>query len=108
MDIKILLGKKIKYYRNLRGLTQEELAEALNISQRTLSGIECGDNFLSAKTLQGVLDTLAISPNELFQLEHLKPQKDLVAELFGDIKSIEDDEEKLKLIYKLVKAVIKD
>ena len=49
MDIKRLLGKKIKQYRILKGYSQEKFAELLNISQRTLSGIECGSNFLSSQ-----------------------------------------------------------
>ena len=32
-----------------RGLTQEQLAEAVDVSQRTLSGIEIGENFVTAK-----------------------------------------------------------
>ena len=36
----ITLGKNIKKYRKLRGLTQEKMAELLEISQATLSKIE--------------------------------------------------------------------
>jgi len=108
MDIKSLLGKKIKYYRTLRGFTQEQFSEMLNISQRTLSGIECGENFLTSKTLEKIFEVLSISPDELFKLEHLKSPKELVAELLSDIKMIEKDEEKLRYIYKIVKSIIND
>ena len=49
MGIKQELGKKIKRIRQVRGLTQEQLAEAVDISPRTLSGIEIGENFLTAE-----------------------------------------------------------
>ena len=48
MGVKEELGKKIKRMRLNRGLTQEQLAEAVDVSQRTLSGIEIGENFVTA------------------------------------------------------------
>ena len=108
MDIKSLFGKKIKQYRILRGYTQEQLAEMLNISQRTLSGIECGNNFLTAQTMEKILEVLEISPDELFYMEYLKSKKEIVAELIDDIKSQAENEEKLRTLYKVVKAIIKD
>lgn len=51
MGVKEELGKKIKRMRLNRGLTQEQLAEAVDVSQRTLSGIEIGENFVTAETL---------------------------------------------------------
>ncbi len=107
MDIKRLLGKRIKQYRILKGYSQEKFAELLNISQRTLSGIECGSNFLSSQTLDKIFEVLNIAPDDLFYLEYLKPSKELVLELVSDIKSLEEDEEKLRLVYKVVKALIK-
>ena len=50
MGIKKELGIKIKRMRAKRGLTQEKLAELVDISQRTLSGIENGENFCTAET----------------------------------------------------------
>ena len=108
MDIKRLLGRKIKQYRVLRGLTQEQLAEKLNISQRTLSGIECGANFLSAQTLEKILDVLEITPEDMFYFNYLKSEKELTEELINDIKSQQNNPEKLRTIYKVVKAIIRD
>ncbi len=108
MDIKRLLGKKIKQYRILRNYTQEQLAEKLNISQRTLSGIECGANFLTAQTLNKIFEVLEITPDDLFYLNYLKPNKELVNELISDIKMQVNDTDKLHTIYKVVKAIIKD
>lgn len=106
MDIKKLLGKRIKQYRILRGYSQEKFSELLNISQRTLSGIECGSNFLTSNTLEKILEVLKIGPDELFKLEHYKEPKTLINELISDIKSLENNEEKLQLIYKLIKSAI--
>ena len=108
MDIKSLLGKKIKQYRLQRGYSQEKLSEMLNISQRTLSGIECGNNFLTSQTLEKILEILKISPDELFFVEHLKDEDDLVAELLQDIKNLKNNPEKLKIAYKIIKSIIRD
>ncbi len=108
MNVKRLLGRKIKQYRVLKGLTQEELAEKLNISQRTLSGIECGTNFLSSNTLEKILEVFDISLEEMFYFNYLKSNKEIVNELINDIKAYADDTQKLQTIYKVVKAIIRD
>ena len=105
LDIKKLLGKKIKQYRILRGLSQEKLSELLNISQRTLSGIECGNNFLTSQTMEKIMEVLNITPDELFYVEYLKPDKELIQELINDIKSLQGED--LQTIYKVVKAIIR-
>ena len=42
MNIKKLLGEKIKRLRKNRGLTQEQFSEMINIAPRNLSRIEVG------------------------------------------------------------------
>ena len=39
------MGKEIRRLRVDRGLTQEALAEALNVTAQTVSKWECGDSF---------------------------------------------------------------
>ena len=51
LEIKKLLGQRIKELRTKKGYTQEQLTEKLNIGQRTLSKIERGNTFVSAETL---------------------------------------------------------
>ena len=78
MNIKKQLGTKIKRLRQNRGFTQEQLAEKLDIATRTLCGIENGENFLTAETLEKILRVLNISSSELFAFDHLRPQEELV------------------------------
>jgi transcriptional regulator with XRE-family HTH domain len=42
MDERVRIGKRIKELRKARGLSQERVAEMLDISTNYLSGIECG------------------------------------------------------------------
>ncbi len=105
MDIKKQLGYKIKRLRQKKGLTQEQLAEKADLSVRSLSGIESGENFMSAQTMEKILNCLNISPNELFSAEHLRPTDELVEEILEIIEEVKDDRDKIENIYKVVKAI---
>ena len=58
MNIKKELGEKIKRLRKSRGLTQEQLAELVDISSRNLSNIEQGISFAKAETLEKIIISL--------------------------------------------------
>ena len=105
MNIKKQLGLKIKKLRQKRGFTQEQLAEKIDIATRTLGGIENGENFLTADTLEKVLMVLDVSSSELFAFDHLKPQEELLEEMISDLRAIKS-REKIETIYKLIKAII--
>lgn len=107
MNIKKQLGAKIKRLRQNRGLTQEQLAEKIDIATRTLCGIENGENFLTAETLEKIMGILNVSSSELFAFDHLKPQEELINEIVNDLHNIKD-REKIETIYKLIKATINE
>ena len=46
-SLKKLFGQRVKYYRNLKGLSQENLAERVGISANTIGYIERGKNAIS-------------------------------------------------------------
>ena len=106
MGIKKELGKKIKRMRIKRGLTQEALSEAVNISQRTLSGIEIGENFCTAETLDKIINALETTPEELFAVDHLRQEKDLINVFCLSVQGLEG--EKLEIAYKVVKGLLKE
>lgn len=56
------IGAKVAYYRTLRGMTQEQLVEKVNISKSTLGRIERGsyNNNVSMSTLLDISDGLKI------------------------------------------------
>ncbi len=106
MGIKSLLGKKIKELRLLKGFTQEELSERINISQRALSGIETGLNFLTAETLDNIVKVLNIQYEDLFYVEHLKSDEVLISELIEKIQRLKNNPQKLQEVYKVVNAIL--
>lgn len=56
------IGQQIQYYRKLKGLTQEELANAINISKSYISKIEAAncDKSFSLEVLFEIADALQI------------------------------------------------
>ena len=107
MNIKKQLGTKIKRVRQKQGLTQEQLAEKIDIATRTLCGIENGENFLTADTLEKIIDVLNVSSADLFAFDHINPQEEVVNEIISDIQNLKD-REKIETIYKLIKATINE
>lgn len=104
MDIKKQLGTKIKRIRLKNGLTQEQLAEKIQIATRTLCGIENGENFVKAETLERLCYALSVDLSELFACDHLKPQEDLINEIIDDLKLFKS-REKIEIIYKFIKSL---
>ena len=88
MDIKKELGEKIKRLRKQNALTQEQLAEMIDISSRNLSNIEQGISFPKPETLEHILTSLNTTTQELFANEHIKTKEELVDQrqifLFND------------------------
>ena len=103
LNIKKQIGARIKKLRQDKGFSQEQFAEKIGITSRTLCGIEIGKNFFTADTLEKILETLEITPQDLFMINYLKPQEDLVNEIVETVKSIKD-REKIEIIYKIIKS----
>lgn len=106
MNIKKEFGEKIKRMRKNRRLTQEQLAEMIDISPRNLSGIEVGANFVKAETLEKILIALNTTTEELFANEHLEDSKTLIKNIIKSIKSL--DRNKLERLYKIVKYFVNE
>lgn len=84
-----LIGANIKREREASGLTQEELAEKVNLEVKTLSKIERGKVGISVMTLHQICEVLHISSSVILskpsnaasvqglteQLENLSPEQ---------------------------------
>ena len=108
MNIKQELGEKIKRLRKQRGLTQEQLAEMVDISPRNLSNIEVGVSFVKAETLEKIIDSLNVSTEELFANEHIKTNHELIREIDGYVNKVKDDNRSLEKIYRILKCLFED
>ena len=61
----IALGKRIKKYRKLAGLTQEKLADKVRVSTTHIGLVETGKRRVSLKTLQKIASALGLKVKEL-------------------------------------------
>ena len=102
IDIKQLLGKRIKELRIQRGYTQEYLSEQIGIGQRNLSKVECGTNFVTAETLSKIIKTLNIEAKELFDFKHKQDKENLKQEL---LQAILHETVNIELLYKFYSTI---
>jgi len=108
MGIKEELGEKIKRMRINRGLTQEQLSEKIDISQRALSAIERGENFVTSETLDKILSALNTTAEDLFATNHLKAPEELYQKINTDVTKIMNDTRKLEIVCNVIKALLKE
>lgn len=102
MSIKKNLGNRIREIRISRSLTQEALAEKINLSAKSLSQIELGNNFVSAETLDDLCSALNIKPNVLFDFKYSDVNDTPLEEI---VKRLKNNPTLLKTIYKIVIAL---
>lgn len=108
MNIKKELGEKIKRIRKNRGLTQEQLAEMVDISSRNLSNIEIGVSFVKSETLEKIVEALDITTEELFSNNHIKSNIELIHGIDLYIDKVRDNNRVLGKIYRIVKTIVED
>lgn len=61
------MGNKIKYYRELKKLSQEELSDISTVSRTTISGLENGSIKVTTNSTMGkIAKALGVSIIELF------------------------------------------
>ena len=70
MDMRKLVGRNLRRIRQLKGLTQEQLAERSGFSQQYLSGLERGERNPTVVTLYELAQTLGVS-----HLDLVKPDR---------------------------------
>lgn len=66
MDLNKTFGKNLKYYRFLRGFTQKEFSEKVNLSITHISNIENGKNSPSFDKIETFVNVLNIPASYLF------------------------------------------
>lgn len=70
MDMRKLVGRNVKHFRDKKGLTQEELSEISGFSQQYISGLERGRRNATIVSIYEISRALGVN-----YLELLKPRK---------------------------------
>lgn len=66
MDIKILVGKRVKELRNKLGISQEELAARAELDRTYITSVECGKRNISIVNIERLANALKVSLHEFF------------------------------------------
>jgi len=101
---KILLGARIKELRKNRAMSQEQLAERIDVDPKHLSRIESGRGYPSLDALENIANVLKIEMKDLFEYQHLDSAEEIEKTIDVLLKSV--DENKKKILLKLIKALI--
>ncbi len=105
-NIKKLLGAKISQIRKERGFSQIKFAEMLGLSTNALSIIETGNGFLTAETLEKILEKLNLEPDELFSFGGIKTNDELHKNILKNLETIKSDRAKLVVVDTLLKSLL--
>jgi len=128
-SLKQKLGARIQEIRKSKNLTQEVLAEKIDMDKPNLSNIECGKRFMTAETLEKLANALEVEEKELFDFYpktkyfkiqdifneywydflswsdfgHIKNREELINLLISSINNASDNE--LMYLYKVISAL---
>ena len=104
MEIKELIGKRIRELRKARGLTIERLAEIAHIGEKYLGDIERGKENPTVATLEKLARALGLRVHQILNNEHvLAGEKNLRRRIIQILDTCNEGE--LQLFLKFVIAV---
>lgn len=99
-SLKQKFGKRVKELRKSKGITQEQIAELINIEPPNVSKMENGLHFPQPDKIEKIATALDVSVQDLFDFEHFLDRKSLIKYIN---KSVEDfDNRSLELAYKFI------
>jgi transcriptional regulator with XRE-family HTH domain len=102
MDVKKLLGQRIKELRTAKRLKQSELAEAIGIEPRSVSKMESGCHFPKDTHLEKIANILNVEIKDLFDFSSLPEEKEEILKAINRILN-NADKNKLKTYYQILK-----
>ena len=106
MNLKENLGKNIQKYRKLNKLTQEKLAEVVDVDINSISSIERGKYFPTTDNLVKISNALSVPLSELFTFNSLSTCEDYEKEIKNNINLIRNDASKLSAVNAFIKNIL--
>lgn len=103
-ELKSKLGKLLTKKRKELKISQEKLAEKMNVHVRTISKIENGHSFVSAETLCKLSQYFNLPPKSFFDIDIKTDRRNKkLNELIDKLKT--SDKEKIEFYYNLINLV---
>ncbi len=66
MDIKTVVGKRVKELTNKLGISQEELADLASLDRTYVTSVECGRRNISIVNIEKLATALKVTLKEFF------------------------------------------
>ena len=84
-------------------MSQEELAEKIDIAERNLSKIECGKSFIRAEKIAKLAQVLSVEPKDLFDFAPNENLSDIKQDLHESIDKCSEKE--IRILYEIYKIM---
>lgn len=98
-----IIGERLKKARIDKDMTQEKLAEKLDVSVAFLSRIERGSSHINLKRLTQICDILGVTEGDILNGVSSNSSNYLTSEFNDILNSVSP--EKQRLIYKIAKTI---
>jgi len=69
MDIKTVVGKNVRHFRELKGISQEELAFEADLHRTYVSGVERGIRNPTVLIVSKLAQALGVAPSKLLEIK---------------------------------------
>ena len=99
-----LFGKRIKEIRKKQNLTQEMLAEILDVDAKTISRLEKGYYFTTYENLEKLSNALDVQIKDFFDFEYMQDKEELLNIIVRKLSKMQTD--KLQKVAKFIQDYI--
>ena len=100
----LLLGKRIREERRKRDLTQEQLAEGVNITQPHIGQLERGESGVSIETLVSISNRLGVTVDYLLS-DYIENEDEYLRQMWLRLTKDRSKKEQ-EMIINVVKAIV--
>ena len=101
--LKKKFGKRIKELRRSLKLTQEQIAQMIDIEPPNISKMESGLHFPQPENIEKLANALNVEVKDLFDFEHITSREMLKTNIIENLNTLNDKE--LQYIYKVVNGI---
>ncbi len=101
-NLKKKFGQRVRIIRQKRNLSQEELAEKIDIAVNNMGKIERGESFVTAVTLDKLASVLDVKVEDFFKFDSFVSTDEMKAEL--DLEKMSDEE--IRQLYRFYKLFL--
>lgn len=98
-----IIGERLKKARIDKNMTQEKIAEQIDVSVAFLSRVERGTSHINLKRLTQICEILGVSEGSILNGVSSNSDNYLASEFNNILNSVSSD--KQKLIYKIAKVI---